>query len=276
MGPLFKAARAKIEELSALMMDSLSADISHPKSYVDMQELSTKFATQCSMLDTMSLGSIRSKSQLMPYDRNKTTENTRLSSELMQDVLSYLTNRDLRCMEQVSRSWYLAVQSLKKHHNLMVQNEYALEHSYFGSSKVNGWLGPCYERALRVIKYAPRKALFPREVSQYLHFLAEYRAEYQTLCSLVLAFARAARPTLHFDRDALYRLLLQWNTWQWRGHLEYPIPLVADHEDDGAPRTVIVDFLPDSLLIYLTRERRFFDSSNDHKRGILGEPACQW
>lgn len=129
----------------------------------------------------------------------------------------------------------------------MVQNKYALEISYFGSREVDGWLVPCRETALRVVKFAPMEFCSYRGETQYADFLASYRAEYQNLCSLVLTFVRGARPGLNLDRDALYRVLLDWNTWQWRGHREYPIPVVPNQEDDGPPGTVILTLLSEII-----------------------------
>ena len=204
MDQLSGADRAKIEKLSALMMETISTDTTNPTDYVNMHGVSAKLIAHCSTRLT-SQNPFNSKLQLIPYDKNRNNDIDRLSSELMQNVLSYLMNRDLSSVDQVSRSWHFAVQILKKHHNAMVQNKYALENSYFGSREVNGWLTVGHGTALHVIKYAPLNSISYRD---YVHFLAAYRAEYQKLCSIVLMFVRAARPGLHLNRDALYRVLL--------------------------------------------------------------------
>ena len=249
-----------MEELSALINETLSTDISDPRRDVDFQEVPAKIVAYCSILGIHLpfQNPFNSNSQPMPYDRNRNTEIDRLPSDVMQNVLSYLPNHDVRRVEQVSRSWYLAVRSLQKHHNAMVQNKYALEASYFGCREVNGRLVPCRETALRVIKFAPIEPCSYRGETPYADFLASYRAEYQRLCSVVLTFVKGARPGLNLDRDALYCTLLVWNTWQWRGHREYPIPVIPNQGDDGPPRSVILDFFPKSLLTYLVRGRKLF------------------
>ena len=247
--------------------------------HTGIEESSAEIVAHCSILSThlQSRNLSNSNSQPVPCDSNRVTDIGQLPGDLIQNVLSHLTNHDLISVGQLSRSWHLTVQNLKKHHNTMVQTKYALESSYFGTREVSGWLAPCHQTALRVIKFSPFKCGSYRDESQYVYFLAAYRAEYQRLCSIVLTFVRAARPGLNLDRDALYRVLLDWNTWQWRGHRKHPVPVISNQGDGGAPRTVILDFLPRSLLVYLVRERTLFDFDKQHERHVwVQKKAFRW
>ncbi|KAL8797505.1 MAG: hypothetical protein Q9195_000321 [Heterodermia aff. obscurata] len=163
-------------------------------------------------------------------------------------------------MDQVSRAWHWEVESLKKHRNTLVQTKYALEMSYFGSREVKG-----------------REYTFDGDESEYVHFLAAYRAEYRRLCSLVLTFVKAARPGLNLDPDALYRVLLEWNTWQWRGHQQRPVA-VLDQEGYRTSKTVTLDFFPKSLLVYLVRGRKLYDHYKDWHRDawVKKKKAFRW
>ena len=255
-------------------MDALSK-----MDHASIKESPAEIVAHCPILSTHlpSRNLSNSNSQLMPCDSNRVIDIGQLPGDLMQNVLSHLTIHDLRSLGQVSRSWHLTVQALQKHHNTMVQTKYALESSYFGSREVYGWLGPCHETALRVIKFSPFQCGSYQDETRYVRFLAAYRAEYQRLCSIVLTFIRAARPRLNLDRHALYRVLLDWNTWQWRGHRKHPVALIPNQQDEGAPRTVILDFFPQSLLVYLVRERTLFDVDKQNERHVWArKQAFRW
>lgn len=214
-----------------------------------------------------------------------------LASELKQNVLQNLSYSDLKQMEQVSRSWFSAIEALKQHHNSLVTHKYALEASYFGSRMVDGWLVPHRATMDKVIKVRPekKKDFFPvcldpaqteknynRMGTNYVRFLASYRAEYELLCSLVLGYVKKARPGLRLDRKALYRVLLEWNTFRWRGHRCYPIPVLASAGEHETSESVILDFLPPSLLAIL--ESRVGSYQNSRERWELPVPkqASKW
>ena len=47
--------------------------------------------------------------------------------------------------------------------------------------------------------------------------------------------------------------------------------MIPNRENDWAPRTVILDFLQDSLLEYLVRGRKFFDDEKERERALWVE-----
>lgn len=191
-------------------------------------------------------------------------------------------------MERVSRSWSLAIEALKQHHNRLVKHKYALEASYFGSHEVDGWLMPHKATMDQDIKVEPAQKpnFFPdcpdRDQNyscmgtDYVRFLACYRAEYEWLCSLVLAYVRRARPGLRLDREALYRVMLEWNTFRWRGHRCYPIPVLANEGGGEASESVILDFLPPSLLAILERRVPSYRNSRERWELPVPEQASRW
>lgn len=81
-----------LEELSALMKETLSTNISDPRREVDFQKLSAKIVAHCSILGIHlpSQNPFNSNSQLQPYDRNRNTDIDRLPKDVMQNVLSHL------------------------------------------------------------------------------------------------------------------------------------------------------------------------------------------
>ena len=212
----------------------------------------------------------------------------KLAPELKQIMLRNLSYSDLKHMERVSKSWSLSIDALKQHHNRLVTHKYALEATYFGSHEVDGWLMPHKATMDQVIKVRPARELdsFPKcpdsarnhncMGTDYVRFLASYRAEYEQLCSLVLVYVRRARPGLRLDRKALYRVLLEWNTFRWRGHRCYPIPVLASEGGGETSESVILDFLPSSLLVLLERRLRFYGNSSKPWELPVPKQACIW